>query len=248
MSMSKNEIEQMNSEHFMTLAGFRIHHDPVLGIMFRNGSKYVKPNSGKTLPDKVKEFFNRIKNDGTAMDAFSVDATKCKIEDFTCDGFFNNDYLEKLYKNFTDLKFSISIFYNDTDEINFIVADPLFSNVQKFLIDISDRTDDEIIHAIKSAFILISNCFEFDVKINDEIDDPELSVNDILGYIQGEVEINFVNQNLKEFLSNTREVRRYTKSNIELIAPDQNFVDEQMKELDGKLTGTAFAFMRNRNR
>lgn len=232
MSMSKNEIEQMNNEHFMTLAGFRIHHDPVLGTMFRNGSKYVTPNSGKTLPDKIKEFFNRIKNDGTTMDAFSVDATKCKIEDFTCDGFFNNDYLEKLYKNFTDLKFSISIFYNDTDEINFMVADPLFSNVQKFLIDISDRTDDEIIRAVKSAFILISNCFEFDVKINDEIDDPKLSVNDILNYIRGEVEINFVDQNVKEYLSNTREIRKYSKSNIELFSSDQNFIDEQMKELD----------------
>lgn len=233
MSMSKNEIEQMNNEHFMTLAGFRIHHDPVLGTMFRNGSKYVKPNSGKTLPDKVKEFFNRIKNDGTTMDAFSVDATKCKIEDFTCDGFFNNDYLEKLYKNFTDLKFSISIFYNDTNEINFMVADPLlFANVQKFLIDISDRTDDEIIHAVKSAFILISNCFEFDVKINDEIDDPELNVDDVLSYIRGEVEINFVDQNVKKYLSNTREIRKYSKSNIELFSSDQNFIDEQMKELD----------------
>ena len=246
MSMSKNEIEQMNREHFMTLAGFRIHHDPVLGTMFRNGSKYVKPNSGKTLPDKIKEFFNRIKNDGTAMDAFSVDATKCKIEDFTCDGFFNNDYLEKLYKNFTDLKFSISIFYNDTDEINFMVADPLFSNVQKFLIDISDRTDDEIIRAVKSAFILISNCFELDVKINDEIDDPKLSVNDILNYIRGNVEINFVDQNLKEYLSNTREMRRCSKSNIELINPDQNFVDEQMREIDGKFTGDILAFMQTR--
>lgn len=230
--MSKNEIEQMNNEHFMTLAGFRIHHDPVLGTMFRNGSKYVTPNSGKTLPDKIKEFFNRIKNDGTAMDAFSVDATKCKIEDFTCDGFFNNDYLEKLYKNFTDLKFSISIFYNDTDEINFMVADPLFSNIQKFLIDISDRTDDEIIHAVKSAFILISNCFEFDVKINDEIDDPKLNVDDVLSYIRGEVEINFVDQNVKECLSNTREIRKYSKSNIELFSSDQNFIDEQMNKFD----------------
>lgn len=245
MSMSKNEIEQMNNEHFMTLAGFRIHHDPVLGTMFRNGSKYVTPNSGK-LPDKVKEFFNRIKNDGTRMDAFSVDATKCKIEDFTCDGFFNNDYLEKLYKNFTDLKFSISIFYNDTDEINFMVSDPLFSNVQKFLIDISDRSDDEIIYAVKSAFILISNCFEFDVKINDEIDDPELNVDDVLSYIRGEVEINFVDQNLKEYLSNTREMRRCSKSNIELINPDQNFVDEQMREIDGKFTGDILAFMQTR--
>lgn len=246
MSMSKNEIEQMNNEHFMTLAGFRIHHDPVLGTMFRNGSKYVTPNSGKTLPDKIKEFFNRIKNDGTAMDAFSVDATKCKIEDFTCDGFFNNDYLEKLYKNFTDLKFSISIFYNDTDEINFMVADPLFANVQKFLIDISDRTDDEIIRAVKSAFILISNCFEFDVKINDEIDDPKLSVNDILNYIRGEVEINFVNQDVKKYLLSTREIRKHSKATVELVDPDQNFVDEQMKELDGKLVGDAFAFMRTR--
>ena len=180
------------------------------------------------------------------MDVFSADATKCKIEDFTCDGFFNNDYLEKLYKNFTDLKFSISIFYNDTDEINFVVADPLFSNVQKFLIDISDRTDDEIIRAVKSAFILISNCFEFDVKINDEIDDPKLSVNDILNYIRGEVEINFVDQNLKEYLSNTREMRRCSKSNIELINPDQNFVDEQMREIDGKFTGDILAFMQTR--
>lgn len=241
MSMSKNEIEQMNNEHFMTLAGFRIHHDPVLGTMFRNGSKYVKPNSGKALPDKIKEFFNRIKNDGTAMDAFSVDATKCKIEDFTCDGFFNNDYLEKLYKNFTDLKFSISIFYNDTDEINFMVADPLFSNIQKFLIDISDRTDDEIIHAVKSAFILISNCFEFDVKINDEIDDPELNIDDVLRYIRGEVEINFVDQNVKEYLSNTREIRKYSKSNIELFSSDQNFIDEQMKELDKNFILAIFA-------
>lgn len=232
MSMSKNEIEQMNNEHFMTLAGFRIHHDTVLGTMFRNGSKYVKPNSGKTLPDKVKEFFNRIKNDGTAMDAFSVDATKCKIEDFTCDGFFNNDYLEKLYKNFTDLKFSISIFYNDTDEINFMVADPLFSNIQKFLIDISDRTDDEIIHAVKSAFILISNCFEFDVKINDEINDPDLTAVDVLNYIRGNVEINFVNQDVKKYLSNTREIRKYSKSNIELFSSDQNFIDEQMNKFD----------------
>lgn len=244
MSMSKNEIEQMNSEHFMTLAGFRIHHDPVLGIMFRNGSKYVKPNSGKDLPDKVKEFFNKIKNDGTTMDAFSVDATKCKIEDFTCDGFFNNDYLEKLYKNFIDLKFSISIFYNNTDEINFIVADPLsFTNVQKFLLDISDKTDDEIIHAIKSAFILISNCFEFDVKINDEIDDPELTVTDVLGYIRGEVEINFVDQNVKKYLLSTREVRKHSKLIVELVSSDQKFVDEQMKELDGKLVGAAFASM-----
>lgn len=241
MSMSKNEIEQMNNEHFMTLAGFRIHHDPVLGTMFRNGSKYVKPNSGKTLPDKVKEFFNRIKNDGTAMDAFSVDATKCKIEDFTCDGFFNNDYLEKLYKNFTDLKFSIYIFYNDTDEINFMVADPLFANVQKFLIDISDKTDDEIIHAVKSAFILISNCFEFDVKINDEIDDPELNVGDVLSYIRGEVEINFVNQKVKKYLSNTREIRKYSKSNIELFSTNQNFIDEQMKELDKNFILAIFA-------
>ena len=232
MSMSKNEIEQMNREHFMTLAGFRIHHDTVLGTMFRNGSKYVKPNSGKTLPDKVKEFFNRIKNDGTAMDAFSVDATKCKIEDFTCDGFFNNDYLEKLYKNFTDLKFSISIFYNDTDEINFMVADPLFSNIQKFLIDISDRTDDEIIRAVKSAFILISNCFEFDVKINDEINDPDLTAVDVLNYIRGNVEINFVNQDVKKYLSNTREIRKYSKSNIELFSSDQNFIDEQMNKFD----------------
>lgn len=232
MSMSKNEIEQMNREHFMTLAGFRIHHDPVLGTMFRNGSKYVTPNSGKTLPDKVKEFFNRIKNDGTTMDAFSVDATKCKIEDFTCDGFFNNDYLEKLYKNFTDLKFSISIFYNDTDEINFMVADPLFSNIQKFLIDISDRTDDEIIRAVKSAFILISNCFEFDVKINDEINDPDLTAVDVLNYIRGNVEINFVNQDVKKYLSNTREIRKYSKSNIELFSSDQNFIDEQMNKFD----------------
>lgn len=232
MSMSKNEIEQMNNEHFMTLAGFRIHHDPVLGTMFRNGSKYVKPNSGKALPDKIKEFFNRIKNDGTAMDAFSVDATKCKIEDFTCDGFFNNDYLEKLYKNFTDLKFSISIFYNDTDEINFMVADPLFSNIQKFLIDISDRTDDEIIRAVKSAFILISNCFEFDVKINDEINDPDLTAVDVLNYIRGNVEINFVNQDVKKYLSNTREIRKYSKSNIELFSSDQNFIDEQMNKFD----------------
>lgn len=231
MSMSKNEIEQMNREHFMTLAGFRIHHDPVLGTMFRNGSKYVTPNSGK-LPDKVKEFFNRIKNDGTAMDAFSVDATKCKIEDFTCDGFFNNDYLEKLYKNFTNLKFSISIFYNDTDEINFMVADPLFSNIQKFLIDISDRTDDEIIRAVKSAFILISNCFEFDVKINDEINDPDLTAVDVLNYIRGNVEINFVNQDVKKYLSNTREIRKYSKSNIELFSSDQNFIDEQMNKFD----------------
>ena len=241
MSMTKNEIEQMNNEHFMTLAGFRIHHDPVLGTMFRNGSKYVKPNSGKTLPDKVKEFFNRIKNDGTAMDAFSVDATKCKIEDFTCDGFFNNDYLEKLYKNFTDLKFSISIFYNDNNEINFMVSDPLFANVQKFLIDISNRTDDEIIHAVKSAFILISNCFEFDVKINDEIDDPELNVDDVLSYIRGEVEINFVDQKVKEYLSNTREIRKYSKSNIELFSSDQNFIDEQMKELDKNFILAIFA-------
>lgn len=246
MSMSKNEIEQMNNEHFMTLAGFRIHHDPVLGTMFRNGSKYVKPNSGKALPDKVKEFLNRIKNDGTAMDAFSVDATKCKIEDFTCDGFFDNDYLEKLYKNFTDLKFSISIFYNDTDEINFMVADPLFSNVQKFLIDISDKTDDEIIHAVKSAFILISNCFEFDVKINDEIDDPKLSFNDILNCIRGEVEINFVNQDVKKYLLSTREIREHSKAIVELINPDQNFVDEKMRELDGKFTGAILAFMQTR--
>lgn len=246
MSMSKNEIEQMNNEHFMTLAGFRIHHDPVLGTMFRNGSKYVKPNSGKALPDKVKEFLNRIKNDGTAMDAFSVDATKCKIEDFTCDGFFNNDYLEKLYKNFTDLKFSISIFYNDTDEINFMVADPLFSNVQKFLIDISDKTDDEIIHAVKSAFILISNCFEFDVKINDEIDDPKLSFNDILNCIRGEVEINFVNQDVKKYLLSTREIREHSKAIVELINPDQNFVDEKMREFDGKFTGAILAFMQTR--
>lgn len=246
MSMSKNEIEQMNNEHFMTLAGFRIHHDPVLGTMFRNGSKYVKPNSGKTLPDKIKEFFNRIKNDGTAMDAFSVDATKCKIEDFTCDGFFDNDYLEKLYKNFTDLKFSISIFYNDTDEINFMVADPLFSNVQKFLIDISDKTDDEIIHAVKSAFILISNCFEFDVKINDEIEDPKLSFNDILNCIRGEVEINFVNQDVKKYLLSTREIREHSKAIVELINPDQNFVDEKMREFDGKFTGAILAFMQTR--
>lgn len=246
MSMSKNEIEQMNNEHFMTLAGFRIHHDPVLGTMFRNGSKYVKPNSGKTLPDKIKEFFNRIKNDGTAMDAFSVDATKCKIEDFTCDGFFDNDYLEKLYKNFTDLKFSISIFYNDTDEINFMVADPLFSNVQKFLIDISDKTDDEIIHAVKSAFILISNCFEFDVKINDEIDDPKLSFNDILNYIRGNVEINFVNQDVKKYLLSAREIREHSKAISELINPDQNFVDEKMREFDGKFTGAILAFMQTR--
>lgn len=246
MSMSKNEIEQMNNEHFMTLAGFRIHHDPVLGTMFRNGSKYVKPNSGKALPDKVKEFLNRIKNDGTAMDAFSVDATKCKIEDFTCDGFFDNDYLEKLYKNFTDLKFSISIFYNDTDEINFMVADPLFSNVQKFLIDISDKTDDEIIHAVKSAFILISNCFEFDVKINDEIDDPKLSFNDILNCIRGEVEINFVNQDVKKYLLSTREIREHSKAIVELINPDQNFVDEKMREFDGKFTGAILAFMQTR--
>lgn len=246
MSMSKNEIEQMNREHFMTLAGFRIHHDPVLGTMFRNGSKYVKPNSGKALPDKVKEFLNRIKNDGTAMDAFSVDATKCKIEDFTCDGFFDNDYLEKLYKNFTDLKFSISIFYNDTDEINFMVADPLFSNVQKFLIDISDKTDDEIIHAVKSAFILISNCFEFDVKINDEIDDPKLSFNDILNCIRGEVEINFVNQDVKKYLLSTREIREHSKAIVELINPDQNFVDEKMREFDGKFTGAILAFMQTR--
>lgn len=242
MSMSKNEIEQMNNEHYMTLAGFRIHHDPVLGTMFRNGSKYVTPDSGKTLPDKVKDFFNRIKNDGTAMDAFSVDAAKCKIEDFTCDGFFNNDYLEKLYKNFTDLKFSISIFYNNTDEINFMVSDPLFANVQKFLIDISDRTDDEIIYAVKSAFILISNCFEFDVKINDEIDDPELTVDDVLSYIRGEVEINFVDQNVKKYLSNTREIRKYSKSNIELFNPDQNFIDEQMKKLDKKFYSSYFCF------
>lgn len=246
MSITKNEIEQMNSEHFMTLAGFRIHHDPVLGTMFRNGSKYVKPNSGKDLPDKVKELFNRIKNDGTTMDAFSVDATKCKIEDYSCDGFFNNDYMKKLYKNFTDLKFNISIFYNNTDEINFMVADPLFANVQKFLIDISDKTDDEIIHAVKSAFILISNCFEFDVKINDEIDDPKLSVNDILNYIRGEVEINFVNQDVKKYLLSTREIRKHSKATVELVDPDQNFVDEQMKELDGKLVGAAFAFMQNR--
>lgn len=246
MSMSKNEIEQMNNEHFMTLAGFRIHHDPVLGTMFRNGSKYVKPNSGKALPDKLKEFFNRIKNDGTTMDAFSVDATKCKIEDFTCDGFFDNDYLEKLYKNFTDLKFSISIFYNDTDEINFMVADPLFSNVQKFLIDISDRTDDEIIRAVKSAFILISNCFEFDVKINDEIDDPKLSFNDILNCIRGEVEINFVNQDVKKYLLSTREIREHSKAIVELINPDQNFVDEKMREFDGKFTGAILAFMQTR--
>lgn len=246
MSMSKNEIEQMNNEHFMTLAGFRIHHDPVLGTMFRNGSKYVKPNSGKTLPDKIKEFFNRIKNDGTAMDAFSVDATKCKIEDFTCDGFFDNDYLEKLYKNFTDLKFSISIFYNDTDEINFMVADPLFSNVQKFLIDISDKTDDEIIHAVKSAFILISNCFEFDIKINDEIEDPKLSFNDILNCIRGEVEINFVNQDVKKYLLSTREIREHSKAIVELINPDQNFVDEKMREFDGKFTGAILAFMQTR--
>lgn len=246
MSISKNEIEQMNREHFMTLAGFRIHHDPVLGTMFRNGSKYVKPNSGKALPDKVKEFLNRIKNDGTAMDAFSVDATKCKIEDFTCDGFFDNDYLEKLYKNFTDLKFSISIFYNDTDEINFMVADPLFSNVQKFLIDISDKTDDEIIHAVKSAFILISNCFEFDVKINDEIDDPKLSFNDILNCIRGEVEINFVNQDVKKYLLSTREIREHSKAIVELINPDQNFVDEKMREFDGKFTGAILAFMQTR--
>lgn len=243
MSMSKNEIEQMNNEHFMTLAGFRIHHDPVLGTMFRNGSKYVKPNSGKTLPDKVKEFFNRIKNDGTAMDAFSVDATKCKIEDFTCDGFFNNDYLEKLYKNFTDLKFSISIFYNDTDEINFMVADPLFSNIQKFLIDISDRTDDEIIRAVKSAFILISNCFEFDVKINDEINDPDLTAVDVLNYIRGNVEINFVNQNVKKYLSNTREIRKYSKSNIELFSSDQNFIDEQMNKFDKGIIKCIFSSM-----
>lgn len=246
MSMSKNEIEQMNREHFMTLAGFRIHHDPVLGTMFRNGSKYVKPNSGKALPDKVKEFLNRIKNDGTAMDAFSVDATKCKIEDFTCDGFFDNDYLEKLYKNFIDLKFSISIFYNDTDEINFMVADPLFSNVQKFLIDISDKTDDEIIHAVKSAFILISNCFEFDVKINDEIDDPKLSFNDILNCIRGEVEINFVNQDVKKYLLSAREIREHSKAIVELINPDQNFVDEKMREFDGKFTGAIIAFMQTR--
>lgn len=246
MSMSKNEIEQMNNEHYMTLAGFRIHHDPVLGTMFRNGSKYVTPDSGKTLPDKVKEFFNRIKNDGTAMDAFSVDATKCKIEDFTCDGFFNNDYLEKLYKNFTDLKFSISIFYNNTDEINFMVSDPLFANVQKFLIDISDRTDDEIIHAVKSAFILISNCFEFDVKINNEIDDPELTVDDVLSYIRGEVEINFVDQNVKKYLSNTREIRKYSKSNIELFNSDQNFIDEQMKELDKNFILAIFASAQNK--
>ena len=246
MSMTKNEIEQMNNEHFMTLAGFRIHHDPVLGTMFRNGSKYVKPNSGKALPDKVKEFLNRIKNDGTAMDAFSVDATKCKIEDFTCDGFFDNDYLEKLYKNFTDLKFSISIFYNDTDEINFMVADPLFSNVQKFLIDISDKTDDEIIHAVKSAFILISNCFEFDVKINDEIEDPKLSFNDILNCIRGEVEINFVNQDVKKYLLSTREIREHSKAIVELINPDQNFVDEKMREFDGKFTGAILAFMQTR--
>lgn len=243
MSMSKNEIEQMNNEHFMTLAGFRIHHDTVLGTMFRNGSKYVKPNSGKTLPDKVKEFFNRIKNDGTAMDAFSVDATKCKIEDFTCDGFFNNDYLEKLYKNFTDLKFSISIFYNDTDEINFMVADPLFSNIQKFLIDISDRTDDEIIRAVKSAFILISNCFEFDVKINDEINDPDLTAVDVLNYIRGNVEINFVNQNVKKYLSNTREIRKYSKSNIELFSSDQNFIDEQMNKFDKGIIKCIFSSM-----
>lgn len=232
MSMSKNEIEQMNNEHFMTLAGFRIHHDPVLGTMFRNGSKYVKPNSGKTLPDKIKEFFNRIKNDGTAMDAFSVDATKCKIEDFTCDGFFNNDYLEKLYKNFTDLKFSISIFYNDTDEINFMVADPLFSNVQKFLIDISDRTDDEIIRAVKSAFILISNCFEFDVKINDEIDDPDLTANDVLSYIRGNIEINFVNQDVKKYLSNIREIRKLSKSSLELTSSNQDFIDYELNKFD----------------
>lgn len=232
MSMSKNEIEQMNNEHFMTLAGFRIHHDPVLGTMFRNGSKYVKPNSGKALPDKLKEFFNRIKNDGTTMDAFSVDATKCKIEDFTCDGFFNNDYLEKLYKNFTDLKFSISIFYNDTDEINFMVADPLFSNVQKFLIDISDRTDDEIIRAVKSAFILISNCFEFDVKINDEINDPDLTAVDVLNYIRGNVEINFVNQDDKKYLSNIREIRKLSKSSLELIGSDQDFIDCELKKFD----------------
>lgn len=241
MSMSKNEIEQMNNEHFMTLAGFRIHHDPVLGTMFRNGSKYVTPDSGKTLPDKVKDFFDRIKNDGTTMDAFSVDATKCKIFDFTCDGFFNNDYLEKLYKNFTDLKFSISIFYNDNNEINFMVSDPLFANVQKFLIDISDRTDDEIIHAVKSAFILISNCFEFDVKINNEIDDPELTVGDVLSYIRGEVEINFVDQKVKKYLSNTRVIRKYSKSNIELFNSDQNFIDEQMKELDKKFILAIFA-------
>ena len=241
MSMTKNEIEQMNNEHFMTLAGFRIHHDPVLGTMFRNGSKYVTPDSGKTLPDKVKEFFNRIKNDGTTIDAFSVDATKCKIEDFTCDGFFNNDYLEKFYKNFTDLKFSISIFYNDNNEINFMVSDPLFANVQKFLIDISDRTDDEIIHAVKSAFILISNCFEFDVKINNEIDDPELNVDDVLSYIRGEVEINFVDQKVKKYLSNTREIRKYSKSNIELFNSDKNFVDEQMKELDRNFILAIFA-------
>lgn len=241
MSMSKNEIEQMNNEHFMTLAGFRIHHDTVLGTMFRNGSKYVKPNSGKTLPDKVKEFFNRIKNDGTAMDAFSVDATKCKIEDFTCDGFFNNDYLEKLYKNFTDLKFSISIFYNDTDEINFMVANPLFSNIQKFLIDISDRTDDEIIRAVKSAFILISNCFEFDVKINDEINDPDLTAVDVLNYIRGNVEINFVNQDVKKYLSNIREIRKLSKSSLELTSSNQDFIDCELNKFDKRIIKCIFS-------
>ena len=241
MSMSKNEIEQMNNEHFMTLAGFRIHHDPVLGTMFRNGSKYVKPNSGKALPDKVKEFLNRIKNDGTTMDAFSVDATKCKIEDFTCDGFFNNDYLEKLYKNFTDLKFSISIFYNDTDEINFMVADPLFSNVQKFLIDISDRTDDEIIRAVKSAFILISNCFEFDVKINDEINDPDLTAVDVLNYIRGNVEINFVNQDVKKYLSNIREIRKLSKSSLELTSSNQDFIDSELNKFDKRIIKCIFS-------